>query len=95
MKSWKRPPELNFVVLNFVAHDKTATTYVNFELEHIERILLSTRTDGPSLALGASIASLTQPTPVRIAFRILKNYSCSALHLVRSCLLKAVHPGVG
>ena len=21
MKSWKRPPELNFVVLNFVAHD--------------------------------------------------------------------------
>ena len=95
MKSWKRPPELNFVVLNFVAHDKTVTTYVNFELEHIERILLSTRTDGPSLALGASIASLTQPTPVRIAFRILKNYSCSALHLVRSCLLKAVHLGVG
>ena len=34
MKTWKRPPELNFVVLNFVAHSATGSqmTYVNFEL---------------------------------------------------------------
>ena len=70
MKSWKRPPELNFV-----AHDKIATTYVNFELEHVERILVSTRTDGPSLVLEASIVSLTQPTPVWIAFQDTKKLS--------------------
>ena len=41
-----------------------------------------------SLALGASLASQTQPTPPRIAFRILK---LSTLGVIESGLLKAVH----
>ena len=94
VKKWKRFPELNFVVLIFVAWLPYAGN-VNFELgtcgesfavdENRRNTLVS------SLAWKASLASQTQPTPARITFRLLK---LSVLGVVGSGLLKAVQAGV-